>query len=274
MKWIKTHKLISFLLAIILISLVILLSSVAAGGKGNFVSNFFNSAYSFVEKPVSSVAGGISKNVSGIFAYKELQKENQALEKENAKLREQLTNTGLKANELKELKDLSRVLKFKGISGKGDIVSADVIAMNMNGVTWMNNFTIDAGTESGIKAGSVVVCGDGLVGRVHSAGKGWAKVISIIDESSKISFKIDGNLRMIGIVEGISNGEMSGFMLDSKAKVSEGDKIITSGMGVYPAGIEIGRITKVRYDSNAQLQRVEVKPSVEFSALQKVSVIL
>lgn len=274
MKWIKTHKLISFLLAIILISIVILLSSVAAGGKGNFVSNFFNSAYSFVEKPVSSVAGGISKNVSGIFAYKELQKENQALEKENAKLREQLTHTGLKANELKELKDLSRVLKFKGISGKGDIVSADVIAMNMNGVTWMNNFTIDAGTESGIKAGSVVVCGDGLVGRVHSAGKGWAKVISIIDESSKISFKIDGNLRMIGIVEGISNGEMSGFMLDSKAKVSEGDKIITSGMGVYPAGIEIGRITKVRYDSNAQLQRVEVKPSVEFSALQKVSVIL
>ena len=63
-------------------------------------------------------------------------------------------------------------------------------------------------------------------------------------------------------------------MLDSNAKVSEGDKLVTSGMGLFPAGIEIGRITKVRYDSNEQLQYVDIKPSVSFKSLQKVSVIL
>lgn len=274
MKWIKSHKLISFLLAVILISFVVMIASVASGGKGNFVSNTFNSVFSAVEKPVSSIAGGISKNVSGIFSYKELQKENEALKKENEDLKSQLTQTGLSAHELKELKQLSKVLNFKGIHGTDDIVTGGISGMNMTGGGWMNVFTIDVGQEKGIKAGDVVVCGDGLVGRVHSVGKGWAKVASVIDESSKISFKIEGNLQLIGVVEGSSDGELSGFMLDSKAKVSEGDKIITSGMGVFPAGIEIGRITKVSYDSNEQLQKVKVKPSVEFKSLQKVSVIL
>ena len=75
-------------------------------------------------------------------------------------------------------------------------------------------------------------------------------------------------------MEGSSDGTLSGFMLDSNAKVSEGDKLVTSGMGLFPAGIEIGRITKVRYDSNEQLQYVDIKPSVSFKSLQKVSVIL
>lgn len=57
MKWIKTHKLISFLIAVILISFFVLIASVASGGKGNIVSNTFNSVFSAIEKPVSSVAG-------------------------------------------------------------------------------------------------------------------------------------------------------------------------------------------------------------------------
>lgn len=272
MKWIKNHKLISFLLAIILISVIILVGSVASGGRGNIFTNILNSVYSVVEKPVSKVAGGISDNVSGIFSYKRIQNENEKLKEENEKLKQQVTSLTLSANELKELKSLSKVLNYKGIDGAGDLVSADVVSMD--GTNWMNIFTIDCGSESGIKKGSVVICGDGLVGRVNSVGNGWAKVTSIIDESSKISFKVSGNLQLIGVVEGSADGKLSGFMLDNKAKVSEGDKIITSGMGMYPAGIEIGKVTKVKYDSNAQLQMVTIKSSVEFKSLQKVSVIL
>lgn len=67
MKWIKTHKLISFLLAVILISLVILLASVGAGGKGNFVSDFANSAFTAVEKPISGIAGEFPKEYRECF---------------------------------------------------------------------------------------------------------------------------------------------------------------------------------------------------------------
>jgi rod shape-determining protein MreC len=138
----------------------------------------------------------------------------------------------------------------------------------------MNIFTINVGSDEGVEVGDIVVCGEGLVGRVSAVGGNWSKVTSIIDESSKVSFKLSGNLQVIGIVEASSDGVLTGFMLDSEAKLNEGDGIITSGMGVYPAGIEIGKITKVRYDSDEQLLKVDIKPSVEFESLQKVSVIL
>ena len=64
MKWIKSHKLISFLLAVILLSLVVLVGSVASGGQGNPVSGLFNRVYAAIEKPFSKVAGGISDNVA------------------------------------------------------------------------------------------------------------------------------------------------------------------------------------------------------------------
>lgn len=272
MKWIKSHKLISFLLAIILLCLVILTGSLVTDGGGNPVANFANRVFSVVEKPFAKIGGGISDNVAGIFSYKELQKENEKLEEENEKLRQQLTATALSANELQELKQLSDVLNYKGISGSEDLVSAKIITMD--GTNWMSAFTINEGTESGISEGDIVVSGQGLVGRVGSVGKGWAKVRAIIDESSKITFKVSGNLQMMGVVEGGIDGRLSGFMLDADAKVSEGDKLQTSGIGVFPEGLEIGKITKVKYDSDRQLQTVEIKPSVDFNAMQKVSVII
>lgn len=272
MKWIKSHKLISFLLAVILVSLVVLISSVASSGQGNPVSRALNSIYTAIERPIAAVAGGISDNISGIFSYRELQKENEELRKQKEELEQQVTSLTLSAHELKELKRLSKVLNYKGINSADDLVSADVVSMD--GTNWMNIFTINVGTDEGVEAGDVVVCGEGLVGRVSAVGGNWAKVTSIIDESSKVSFKLSGNLQIIGIVEASTDGVLSGFMLDRDAKINEGDGIITSGMGIYPAGIEIGKITKVRYDSDEQLLKVDIKPSVEFESLQKVSVIL
>lgn len=272
MKWIKRHKLLSLLLAVVILGLALLVFSAATGGRGNAVTRFFNTVYTAVEKPISSVAGGISGNISGIFNYREIQKENEQLKEENQQLREQVTSLTLSANELKELKDLSAVLNYSGISGTDDLVTADVVSMD--GANWMNLFTINAGTEKGIQEDDVVISGEGLVGRIHSVGKGWAKVVSLIDESSRITFKVSGNLKLIGVIEGSQDGTLSGFMLDSSAKVSEGDRLVTSGMGIFPAGIEIGRITKVRYDSDEQLQKIEIKSSVDFNSLQKVSVIL
>ncbi len=272
MNWIKTHKLISFLLAVILISLVVLLSSVDSSGQGNPVSRALNGIYTAIERPISAIAGGISDNVSGIFSYRQLQKENEELKKQKEELEQQVTSLTLSAHELKELKRLSKVLNYKGINSADDLVSADVVSMD--GTNWMNIFTINVGSDEGVEVGDIVVCGEGLVGRVSAVGGNWSKVTSIIDESSKVSFKLSGNLQVIGIVEASSDGVLTGFMLDSEAKLNEGDGIITSGMGVYPAGIEIGKITKVRYDSDEQLLKVDIKPSVEFESLQKVSVIL
>lgn len=47
---------------------------------------------------------------------------------------------------------------------------------------------------------------------------------------------------------------------------------MTSGVGVYPKGIIIGKVNSVDYDDNRQLKVITVKPSVSFETLEKVAI--
>ena len=274
MKWIKDHKLIVFLVTIVLAGLIIVTVSFSTGGKGNVLTGGLNTVITVIEKPFSSLADVVSDNITGIFSYKEYQKENEKLKNENAELKKEITAISLSAKELQELEDLADAVNYDLKDAGKELVTADVTTTSMNGATWMNVFTINKGSESGIEEGNIVVYGSGLVGRVVSTSRGWSKVSSITDESNKASFSVVGKLDLIGVIEKTEDGLLDGFMLDNKAKIEEGDSLITSGLGIYPAGLEIGKITKIKYDSNTQLLRVKVKPSTDFRTLQKVSVIL
>ena len=56
-------------------------------------------------------------------------------------------------------------------------------------------------------------------------------MMSLIDEGSKVSFKLARDRKQLGVVSGNEKGEVSGYMIDGEALVSEGDVIITSGLG-------------------------------------------
>lgn len=270
MRWIKEHKLISFLVIAIILAVGVLIFSVSSGGSSD--SGAAGTVLGKITQPFSAVAGKVSDNVSGIFSYRSLKDENEKLKEENQALQKKVTTLTLTANQLQELQSLKSSLKYKGIGNTSDLVSADVISMD--GTNWMNIFTINIGSEKGVKKGSIVVSGNGLVGKVRSVGRGWAKVVSIVDSTSKISFKVYGNYKILGILDDTSDGFLTGFTLSSDATVSEGETVVTSGMGKYPSGLHIGTITKVTYDSNQQLQTIKVKPDVDFKSLQKVSVLI
>ena len=274
MRWIRNHKLITFLVSIVAISFLILVVSVSADGKSDPVSRTLNTVITTIEKPFVALSDLISGNVTGIFSYREYQEENERLKEENAELKKEITATALSAKELQELKDLAAAVNYDLKDAEKKLVTADVTATSMNGATWMNVFTINKGSESGIKEGDSVVYGSGLVGRVISTSNGWSKISSITDESNKASFTVSGKLDIVGVIEKAEDGLLSGYLLDNKAKIEEGDSLITSGIGIYPAGLEIGKIVKTKYDSNSQLLRVMVKPAVDFRTLQKVSVVI
>ncbi|MDD7511661.1 MAG: rod shape-determining protein MreC [Peptostreptococcaceae bacterium] len=272
MRWIREHKLISSLLLVIIVTFSLLVTSIASAGSGNLVTRGINSVVSFFVKPVANVGGTVSDNVNGIFSYRSIMAENNKLKEENAKLKKQVVNLTLADNQLKELQELSKALNYTAETPEREIVSADVVAMS--GTDWTNIFTINCGTEKGIKTGDTVIAGEGLVGRIIDAGKGWAKVVTLVDQNSSVSFKLKGNLEMIGIANEVEDGKMKGFMLDSSIKLENGEQLITSGMGMFPGGIDVGTITKSKYDKDSHLLTVLIKPAVDFKSLQKVSVIL
>lgn len=271
MRWIREHKLISAIIAILLILVIVFAVSIAKGGKGNPITGAVNKGASVVSGGLSSVTESIKENVKGIFSYKSLQKQVNELQAENDQLKKELAETGLDREDLEQLKELSEALNFDYTKKEFDLVTADITSMD--GSNWTNVFTIDRGSESGIETGDAVVNGMGLVGRIQQTGNGWSKVVAIIDEDSNVSFKLVRDRKQLGIVSGSEGGGISGYMMDSASTVSEGDILITSGLGTYPEGITIGNVKSVVYNSNTLLKEITVEPAVNFKGLEKVAVI-
>lgn len=267
----NNKKTVGLILSILILS-VILLLSYKNFGEGSVASGFIQQGAATVQGPLSKVSDGISNGLRGIFKFSHVVEENDRLKEENSILRKENALLLLNQAELEELRSLSLVLNYDGVSERNKVVTGNVIAMD--GSKWFNIFTINIGTESGIEKDDTVVNGVGLVGKIINSGEGWSKVIGIIDESSKVSFKVLRDDTLIGIVKGDGASGLEGFMLDGKASVIEGDILITTNIGIYPQGIEIGKVSKVEFDNDTQLKNVTITPSVDFKNIQRVAVIL
>lgn len=272
MRWIREHKLIVTLLIVVLVPAVVFGVSVLGEDDGSEVGNPAGKYMNVVSGGLSSVARTIKANVSGLFSYKQLQSQIEELEAENADLQRQLAEARLESEQLEELEELADALNYKYTKKKFKLISADVTSYD--GSNWTNVFSVNIGTESGVEVGDAVVNGMGLIGKIQETGEGWSKVVSVIDDDSKVSFKLARDTKQLGVVYGNADGEVSGYMLDSEATVSQGDTLITSGLGTYPAGLEIGTVREVAYNSNTLLKELTVETAVNFKSLQKVAVII
>ena len=148
MKWIRQHKFISAIIAVLIIAFIVLGVTAKTGGVSG--TGIINRVLMTIEKPISSFGSSIKKNVSGVFSYRELVEEIEELKAENEKLKNEVSQLTFSAKELQQLQDLSKALNYDFIQGETDLVTAKVVSLD--GTNWTNSFTIDKGTESGIKA--------------------------------------------------------------------------------------------------------------------------
>lgn len=112
------------------------------------------------------------------------------------------------------------------------------------------------------------------MGRVSETGNGYSKVTAVIDDNINISFQVEKNMSILGVVSGDGNGKIEGYTFDGDSGIVEGDVLITTGIGMYPEGIEIGNVTAVDYNSDTQLMSIKAEPAVNFKNLRKVMVLI
>lgn len=272
MNWFRRHKIFTATAGIVLILCLFVLGSFLLGGGSTILGKSLQTVITAVEKPFTYVAGGIKNTFVGIFQYKEVLKENEALEKENEELNKQNLELMLTQEELAQLEELSGAFDFVPYAGNGQAVAGQIVSLDNSNM--FKTFVIDVGTDKGIQVNQIVVDGNGLVGRIREVGKTWSKVVSIIDENNNISFQVLRNGATQGVLNGNGAGKLEGYLLDSEAKVVAGDVLVTSGVGLYPQGIRIGKVSTVTFDKNLQLKVITVVPTVKFSSLQKVAVFL
>ena len=80
--------------------------------------------------------------------------------------------------------------------------------------------------------------------------------------------------RARGIVSGsLDNGAIMKYVKRSE-DIQVGDRLITSGLdGIFPKGVMVGTVTKVRKQSLGLFQWIEVMPAVDTSRTEEVLVV-
>ena len=193
---------------------------------------------------------------------------------ENTRLKQEINSFRRENSRYKELlathERLRKLLQFKEIIRR-PVVAAQVIGLDPTG--WFKSIIIDKGKRAGLKWDMPVVNASGVVGRIVSVSTDYAKVLLIIDQNSSVDC-LTQQSRDRGMVKGLSTDVCK---MDYMAKSNDavvGDMVITSGLGgIFPKGLPVGRISRVKDVSGELFKEIEVSPSVDFSKLEEVLVI-
>ena len=240
------------------------------GGPLRIIAN-----YSVVpmQKGISYVGMWISDMSDNFETMKEMRKKNAELQSKVDALT--IDNTRLRQEQY-ELERLRELYKLDENYSDYEKVGAHVIANN--GSNWFSDFTIDKGTSDGIKVNCNVMAGSGLVGIVTETGPNYARVRSIIDDTSNVSGMIlstSDTCMVRGDLSLMSDGRLRFEKLaNNDNKVEVGEQVVTSHVSSrFVQGLFIGYVSEIEVDSNNLTRSGYITPAVDFSKLQEVLVI-
>ncbi len=197
----------------------------------------------------------------------DVKNDNDLLTRENAKLRSDLqkaTETELENSRLRKILDLKDTLAVS-------MIPAEVMSSDVSDI--FKTLRINRGEEQGIKAAMPVISYGGVVGQVIRVFPGYSDVLLITDPNSVVDAVIEES-RTRGMIEGLGLGVCRLKYINRLDDVKVGYRISTSGMDQrFPKGILIGVVTEVSKKNYGITQKVIVRPSVDFNALEEVMVV-
>lgn len=193
------------------------------------------------------------------------------LEQENAALRQKLGSSDRNRSRANEL---DKLLKTAGAGGYG-VKGAQVIAIGAaQGFSW--TVTIDAGREDGLRRDMTVLNGDGLVGRLTTVGPSTSTVLLANDPDFTVGTRMEKS-NELGFATGRGGNALNVQLLNGKAKVKKGDRLVTFGSSndkPFVPGVPVGEVTKVNRNKGDLTRTVRVRPYVGFTRLDVVGVVV
>jgi len=190
--------------------------------------------------------------------FEELERSNVEIIQENIRLREQF--------------DSVNTLRYRRIpaqiSGRDPNNLFSAIVINKGSTSGVSNNMPVVAWQNGTQA---------LVGKVIRTGAFESLVMPIFDINSLVSCRLSVS-RYEGIIEGMGNSETPLLMRfvpgRARDEISIGDIVVTSGMGgIFPAGINIGRISGINTLEFETTLELDVVPMIDFSRLEYIFVI-
>jgi rod shape-determining protein MreC len=252
------------LLVTILVIVGLLLLASMLGGR-------FGAAHQLTLDFIGPIQSGVTRVVAGVTALKDdyialwnVRADNKRLQalvdkylKELGEYREGYS-TNLYLEELLEFKDK---LSFQPLAAR---------VVGKEPAYWYQTIVVDRGRKDDVLEGMIVLAPSGVVGQVIHTSEHYSKVLLANAPSSAIDAMIQKN-RTRGILKGAGEqGYVLHYVLKN-ADVEEGDYIVTAGIGgIFPAGIPLGRVSKIHKKKRGMFQEIEVQPHVDFQKLEFV----
>ena len=195
---------------------------------------------------------------------------------ENEDLKKQVTDLSIRLQEeralaqratrLQELLSLQTATPLKTLA-------AEVIAGNPN--PGMLTITIGRGSADGVEANMAVVAPAGIVGRIIGPTAPHAARVQLLIDRNAAAGAYTERSHAGGMVVGVDHDPpLMMDLVSNMADVKVGDLVLASGVdGIYPKGFAIGRVESSERGSGLY-RAISVRPSVDFSSLEEVLVVL
>lgn len=243
-----------------------------SGGPLNAVAGY---VFVPMQKGINSVGTFLSEKADNLKTLNDVMQKNKELQAQVDELTQELNTIKLEQYDLENYRSLLELdEKYPGY----EKVAANVIGKDSG--NWFSTFIIDKGSKDGIEKDMNVLAGSGLVGIVTEVGPNYAKIRSIIDDTSNVSgmdLSTSDNCIIRGSLQRMNENQEIEFsdLKDSDNQVQEGDQIVTSYISdKYLQGILIGYIKDISTDSNNLTKSGTITPVVDFEHIQEVLVIL
>lgn len=240
--------------------------------RQNPLTNITTSIIMPMQKGINGIGNWVIDKFSAFENIRDLQNENETLKQKVNELTMQ--NRSL----LQDRYELERLRELYELSERySDYPTVGARVIGKGSGNWFRVFLIDKGEADGIQVNMNVIADGGLVGIVTEVGDDWAKVKSIIDDTSSVSamfLDTQDTCMVKGSLENIESDYIDVEYISKDAKVKDGAELVTSNISSkYLEGISIGYVSEVELDETKLTKTAKLTPVVDFKHLQEVLVI-
>jgi rod shape-determining protein MreC len=230
---------------------------------------------SFFQQGFSSVGSFVADSINSISELRRLEASHRDLlvqVESLGKMEREFTDLKQENERLKQLLQLTSDTDYNS-------VAARIVAKDPGNL--YSTFVLDKGTAQGIQKNQAVIAYqdglEGLVGRVIEVSRSTSLVVPIFDSASYIAVRMERS-RYEGLAMGSGSDELPLIVQYVKKRARDeiqfGDLVITSGLqSLYPPGIKVGRVSKLRLLDYLTSMELEIEPIIDFSRLEFVFII-
>jgi len=240
-----------------------------------FLLNFFQkevkSFFYFISSPIQKTLWTAGDNISdffgGIIESKKIKEENEELESRNQELLVEIAS-------LRELKKENETLRGAlniGLNKDFKLAFTQIISKDIS----QDFILINKGSKDGLSKDLPVITSQKLlVGRINEVYDHFSKVILISNKEGSFDAKISGN-EVYGVVKGKGDLRVVLELVPRESEIKEGDLVVTTSLGgIFPSGILVGQIKKIRKSDIEPFQDAEIGNSFNIKNSEGLFVIL